>query len=178
MISAQFTLSRFVCFLLSAAGLLTASQLCADPGPMSISFNYPGVPGLNNSGSQADNKSWFTTGLPLGNGKLAAMVFGGVGTELIQFNEDTIWCGVPHDYTNPNTTPARLAEIQDKCFNFQDITTYQQYLFSVPSRLPVYECPGALKLTFPHSSYTGYRRSLNLSNATVNVSYTYNSGVL
>ncbi len=169
----QFTLARYTCLFVSSATLVTAIHLCADPGPLSISFAYPGVPGLNTSSSQADNKSWYTTGLPLGNGKLAAMVFGGVGTELIQFNEDTIWCGRPHDYTNPNTTPARLAEIQNRCFNFQEIATYQQYLFSVPSRLPVYECPGALRLTLPHSSYTGYLRSLNLSNATVNISYTY-----
>ena len=157
----------FACVLL----LSVPHLLRGDPGPLSISFAYPGVPGFESSGTATENKSWYTTGLPVGNGKLVAMAFGGVGNEWIQFNEDTIWCGQPHDYTNPNTTPARLAEIQDRCFNFLDIASYQQYLFSSPSRLPVYECPGALKLTFPHSSYTGYLRSLNLSNATVNVSY-------
>ena len=161
---------KFVLVLLLSA----PNFLSADPGPLSISFAYPGVPGFESSGTATDNKSWYTTALPVGNGKLAAMVFGGVGNEWIQFNEDTIWCGQPHDYTNPNTTPTALANIQTKCFNFQDIASDQAVLFSIPSRLPVYECPGALRLTFPHSSYTGYLRSLNLSNATVNVSYTYN----
>jgi alpha-L-fucosidase 2 len=153
-------------------GLFLTFSLRADPGPLSISFNYPGIPGFESSGTATDNKSWYTTGLPIGNGKLVAMVFGGVGTEMIQFNEDTIWCGQPHDYANTTTTPARLSTMQTKCFNFQDISADETYLFSVPSRLPVYECPGGLRLTFPTTGYSGYLRSLNLSNATVNVSYT------
>ena len=40
--------------------------------------------------------------LPVGNGRLGAMVFGGVYDERIQFNEDTLWTGHPHDYANPD----------------------------------------------------------------------------
>src|SRR6476659_2825274 len=36
--------------------------------------------------------------LPVGNGRLGAMVFGGIARERIQFNESTSWTGVPHDY--------------------------------------------------------------------------------
>ena len=36
--------------------------------------------------------------LPIGSGRLGAMVFGGVDSERIQFNEDTLWTGKPHDY--------------------------------------------------------------------------------
>ena len=36
--------------------------------------------------------------LPIGNGHMGAMVFGGVVDERIQFNEDTLWTGNPHDY--------------------------------------------------------------------------------
>jgi alpha-L-fucosidase 2 len=39
--------------------------------------------------------------LPLGNGRLGAMVFGNPGTERLQLNEDTIWAGGPHDSSNP-----------------------------------------------------------------------------
>ena len=35
--------------------------------------------------------------LPIGNGELAAMVYGGVTSDEIEFNEDTIWTGQPHD---------------------------------------------------------------------------------
>src|SRR5690348_10549524 len=40
----------------------------------------------------------WTDALPVGNGRLGAMVFGGVFDERIQFNEDTLWKGHPHDY--------------------------------------------------------------------------------
>jgi alpha-L-fucosidase 2 len=38
--------------------------------------------------------------LPIGNGRLGAMIFGGVAEERIQFNESTLWTGQPHDYAN------------------------------------------------------------------------------
>src|SRR4051812_448276 len=38
--------------------------------------------------------------LPVGNGRLGAMVFGVPGRERIQFNESTVWSGEPHDYTH------------------------------------------------------------------------------
>src|SRR5689334_9336417 len=52
-----------------------------------------------------DLKLWYTTpaaqweeALPIGNGHMGAMIFGGVVDERIQFNEDTLWTGEPHDY--------------------------------------------------------------------------------
>lgn len=42
--------------------------------------------------------------LPIGSGRLGAMVFGGVNTERIQFNEDTLWTGQPHDYVRDGST--------------------------------------------------------------------------
>src|SRR4051794_31030015 len=39
--------------------------------------------------------------LPVGNGRLGAMVFGGVATERLQLNEDTLWSGGPTDWNNP-----------------------------------------------------------------------------
>ncbi len=39
--------------------------------------------------------------LPIGNGRLGAMVFGGISEERIQFNEDTVWQGKPHEYQQP-----------------------------------------------------------------------------
>ncbi|RZK20023.1 MAG: glycoside hydrolase family 95 protein, partial [Hymenobacter sp.] len=43
----------------------------------------------------------WTDALPLGNGRLGAMVFGGVGQEHIQFNEATLWTGRPRAYARP-----------------------------------------------------------------------------
>ena len=44
--------------------------------------------------------------LPLGNGHIGAMVFGGVPTERIQFNEHTVWTGKPHSYANADAVKA------------------------------------------------------------------------
>ncbi|HXJ42249.1 MAG TPA: glycoside hydrolase N-terminal domain-containing protein [Bryobacteraceae bacterium] len=39
----------------------------------------------------------WTDALPVGNGRLGAMVFGGIAQERIQFNESTVWTSGPHD---------------------------------------------------------------------------------
>jgi hypothetical protein len=44
--------------------------------------------------------SKWTEALPLGNGRIGAMVFGGTADERLQINESTLWGGVPHDYTS------------------------------------------------------------------------------
>jgi len=38
--------------------------------------------------------------LPVGNGRLGAMIYGGTTEDHIQFNEETLWSGGPHDYSN------------------------------------------------------------------------------
>lgn len=65
--------------------------------------------GSTNGCPPVDSILWFgqpavkwTEALPVGNGRLGAMVFGGVVDERIQFNEDTLWTGHPHDYANTN----------------------------------------------------------------------------
>src|SRR5690349_22816627 len=39
--------------------------------------------------------------LPIGNGRLGAMIFGGVTSERLQLNQDTLWSGAPSDWNNP-----------------------------------------------------------------------------
>src|SRR6478736_9739496 len=143
-------------------------SLRADPGPLTLWYSTPGVPG--------NATSWQHEALPVGNGKLAAMVYGGVGSEQIQFNEDTVWGGQPSDYLNPGATWNWYTNIQAECFNKQSILTdATAHLMSVPIRQAAYQPAGILNLTFPHSGTMNYKRSLNLSNATVNVHYDYSS---
>src|SRR5882724_2214311 len=52
-----------------------------------------------------------TDALPIGNGRLGAMVFGGMFDERIQFNEDTLWTGKPHDYVRASAGD-QLSEIR------------------------------------------------------------------
>jgi alpha-L-fucosidase 2 len=56
-------------------------------------------------------KGW-NEALPLGNGRLGAMVFGGVQTERIQLNEDSVWYGGPRDRNNPDAF-GNLQKIRD-----------------------------------------------------------------
>jgi len=67
---------------------------------------------------QKDDKLWYkqpaakwTDALPLGNGRLGAMVFGGISQDRIQFNEETLWTGKPRDYDHPGAA-AYLPEIR------------------------------------------------------------------
>src|SRR5882757_8234407 len=53
----------------------------------------------------------WTEALPIGNGRMGAMVFGGIFDERIQFNEDTLWKGQPHDYVRDGAGE-RLVEIR------------------------------------------------------------------
>ncbi|WP_208640925.1 glycoside hydrolase N-terminal domain-containing protein, partial [Streptomyces carpinensis] len=50
---------------------------------------------------QAPAGEWLEA-LPVGNGRLGAMVFGGTDTERLQLNEDSLWAGGPHDYARPD----------------------------------------------------------------------------
>jgi alpha-L-fucosidase 2 len=58
--------------------------------------------------------SW-TEALPLGNGTLGAMIFGGVAHERIQLNEDSCWSGGPMDRVNDDCLP-HLAEVRRLLF--------------------------------------------------------------
>src|SRR5580658_8277316 len=60
------------------------------------------------AGADSDFRLWYRQpavqweeALPVGNGRLGAMVFGGVAKERIQFNVSTVWTGEPHDFTHP-----------------------------------------------------------------------------
>ena len=53
----------------------------------------------------APAREW-TEALPIGNGRLGAMVFGGAERERLQLNEDTLWTGGPYSQVNPEAQAA------------------------------------------------------------------------
>lgn len=112
--------------------------------------------------------------LPVGNGSLGAMVFGGVLEEHLQFNEETLWAGQPHNYAHEGAGK-HLSEIRSllsKGKQREAQRLAQEEFMSVPLRQVPYQPFGDLFLTFEHGSdFTDYRRNLNLSNAMVVVSY-------
>src|SRR5687767_4515490 len=115
--------------------------------------------------------------LPIGNGRLGAMVFGNTDTERLQLNEDTIWAGGPHDSTNARGAAA-LAEIRRLVFANQwgqAQSMVDQNMLGRPGGQLAYQTAGNLRLTFPGSAgVSEYARHLDLTNATTAVSYLQN----
>ncbi|WBB80969.1 glycoside hydrolase N-terminal domain-containing protein [Micromonospora sp. WMMD882] len=114
--------------------------------------------------------------LPVGNGRLGAMVFGNVDRERLQLNEDTVWAGGPHDPSNPNGAGA-LAEIRRLVFanqwtQAQDLIN--QRMLGRPVGQLAYQPVGNLNLTFPSVTATEYRRELDLTTATTTTTYLAN----
>ncbi|MCX7045470.1 MAG: glycoside hydrolase N-terminal domain-containing protein [Candidatus Sumerlaeota bacterium] len=113
--------------------------------------------------------------LPVGNGRLGAMIFGGVDRERIQLNEETVWAGGPWDATNPEalqTLPeARRLLFEGKPAEAEKLVAAK--MMSRPVREPPYQTLGNLLLEFPgHSSAANYRRDLDLDAAIVRIQYT------
>ncbi len=112
--------------------------------------------------------------LPLGNGRLGAMVFGGIERERIQLNEDTIWNGKKRDRVNPRAAQS-LPEVRRLLFAGKPLEATKladQDLMGVPNRQPPYQPLGDLILTFPdHANVTDYRRELNLATGIAKVTY-------
>ncbi len=102
------------------------------------------------------------------------MIFGGTANERIQFNEDTLWRGKPHDYVRAGAGD-QLAEIRRLIFEGNSAEAgklAKEKFLSDPVRQLPYQPFGDLRLTFPgHENVTDYRRELDLDSAIVTVSY-------
>ncbi len=132
--------------------------------------------------AQADLKLWYrqparrwVEALPVGNGRLAAMVFGDPRREHIQLNEDTIWTGEKRDRSNPEA-PKAIAEIRRLLFEGRPAEAQalaDRTMISIPRALPVYQTLGDLWLEFNHDPDPGsYRRELDLDTGIASVRYT------
>src|ERR1035441_6969518 len=112
--------------------------------------------------------------LPVGNGRLGAMVFGGIAKEHIQLNEDTIWNGKKRDRVNPEALAA-LPEIRRLLFEGKPREAEaleDQKMMGIPNRQPPYQPLGDLNLDFSgQDDAVGYRRELNLATGIVRVTY-------
>ena len=112
--------------------------------------------------------------LPLGNGRLGAMVFGGVAKEQLQLNEDTLWAGGPYDPVNTNALAA-LPEVRQLVFagKYDDADRLiSNKMMAVPLRQMPYQTLGDLFLEFPTTgTVSDYRRDLDLDSAVASVGY-------
>ncbi|MCY1719348.1 glycoside hydrolase family 95 protein [Prolixibacteraceae bacterium Z1-6] len=114
--------------------------------------------------------------LPIGNGRLGAMVYGGSENEIIQFNEETLWTGQPHDYANKGAHKY-LKELRQLLWDGKQEEAHKlgnEQFMSQPFGQFCYQPFGDILLNFPeHGKAVNYKRQLDLSNAVSSVSYEF-----
>jgi alpha-L-fucosidase 2 len=112
--------------------------------------------------------------LPVGNGRLGAMVFGRVPRERLQLNEETVWTGGPYDPSR-DVEPGALAEVRRLVFAgdlFKAHYLFGRTMMGRPVEQMKYQPLGNLWLEFPgHEDVQAYRRQLDLDSAIAAVSY-------
>ena len=153
-----------------AAGLalgLTDPSLAAEPSVGDLRLWYRRPAG-----------AW-TEALPVGNGRLGAMLFGRVGQERLQLNEDSLWAGSPYDPVNPNAAAA-LPEVRAllAAGKYKEATELASAkVMAKPLTQMPYGTLGDLLLTFPSAERPGdYERALDLSTAVASTRFADSSG--
>ena len=112
--------------------------------------------------------------LPVGNGRVGAMVFGNPFREVIQLNENTVWGGQPNRNDNPEAKEA-LPHVRQLIFEgryreAQDLVN-QKFISKISNGMP-YQTVGDLYLSFPgDKNYTKYYRELNIEKAIATTHY-------
>ncbi|MEG3049952.1 MAG: glycoside hydrolase family 95 protein, partial [Thermomonas sp.] len=169
---------------LSRRELLKATAALAAMGGGGVSLANPG-PAAQDKPASADHdvdaaqaaalRLWYrkpatqwVEALPLGNGRLGAMVWGGAKHERIQLNEDTLYAGGPYDPT-PSGALAALPEVRRLLFagKYTEAEALANArMMATPKKQMLYQPLGDLVLDFFEVSETnGYRRELDLNNA-------------
>lgn len=151
-------------FLMSVAACTGLSGCARDPASPDLQLWY-----------DRPASDWVEA-LPVGNGRLGAMVFGGGATERIQFNEDTVWQGEPRSYANKGAH-RWLGEIRSLLFAGKQAEAEElamERFMSVPLRQMAYQSFGDLLVErdgVSDDSFTAYRRYLDLDSAVAGVEF-------
>lgn len=118
--------------------------------------------------------------LPIGNGRMGAMIFGRPAVERIQFNEETLWTGRPHCYDRADSGKAlsRIRELvaaeplQGSEHEAELLTLVRSRFLSDPVRQKRYQPFGDIELIAPgHDAASNYSRSLDLRSAIATTQY-------
>lgn len=113
--------------------------------------------------------------LPIGNGRMGGMVFGGVELDRIELNEETIWAGGKRDADNPGAF-ASLEQVRQmvregRYREAQELA--DERMMGRPNRLKPFEPLGNLTVETPYrfEQVSGYRRELDLSDGIARIRY-------
>lgn len=112
--------------------------------------------------------------IPIGNGRLGGMIWGGIKQERIQTNDDTFWSGEPRNVQNPGAAQS-LPEIRQllmdrKHSEAQKLINSKMLGPNNQSYMPLAD----IVLDFPSGDFTDYRRELDMNRGVVTVSYKQN----
>ena len=127
--------------------------------PLSLWYNQPAI-------------EW-EDALPVGNGRLGAMVYGGVSKEIIQLNEESIWAGPPVPVVKGNVSKT-IAKVRELLFAGKYTEAQQMQQTAMAERISPrsYQTMGVLRLAFGHkAAAVEYRRDLNLDTAVATTRY-------
>ena len=123
---------------------------------------------------EISNELWYTRpaenwdqALPVGNGRLGAMVFGGIQHESLQLNEDSIWSGTLRNRNNPSALknlPEIRQLIREKRISEAE-ELYKKAFVGTPTQQRHYQPLGDLSIDTDCGGYEDYRRSLSLDRA-------------
>src|SRR6187431_99138 len=128
-------------------------------------------------------KLWYTkpsgkvweNALPIGNGRLGAMIYGNVDTETIQLNEHTVWSGSPNRNDNPLALDS-LALIRQLIYDGkrkEAERVVNNSIITKKSHGQKFEPVGSLQLAFDgHDNFSNYSRELDIERAVTKTSYT------
>lgn len=142
-----------------------------------------GTTALSLQAQETDMKLWYdrpaerwVEALPLGNGRLGAMVYGNPAHERLQLNESTVWGGSPHNNVNPKAKEAlpRIRELIFQGKNEEAQALCGPAICGSANGMP-YQTVGSLLLDFEGiGAYTDYYRDLDLERAVATTRFTAN----
>jgi alpha-L-fucosidase 2 len=130
-------------------------------------------PGLKLWYDKPSGDTW-ENALPVGNGRVGAMVYGNVSEDIIQLNEHTVWSGGPNRNDNPNALRS-LPEIRRLVFEGRQKEAEKlanEVIISKTSHGQKFQPVGNLILGFPdHQAYANYYRELDIDRAIAKTTY-------
>lgn len=146
------------CLLLSAAGTLQAAPKSNIP-PLKLWYNKPATA--------------FEESLPIGNGKLGALIYGGANNDSIYLNDITLWTGKPVNREEGGDAYKWIPKIREALFK-EDYKAADSLQLHVQGHNSEYYQPLAI-INIKDANkgqFSNYKRELSLDNATAALSYT------
>ncbi len=136
-------------------------------------LHYSSEAGTNFTGNAWDNDEAFYKALPLGNGRIGAMVYGNCPTERFDLNEATFWSGGPG-----NNNKQVSSETMERCWQQMLAGNYRDADGTIGNSMigggeAKYQSVGTLNLDLGHKGVTGYDRYLDMNTGVAGCSYQY-----